>query len=447
MTKPLAGLCFCLVMMAPSGMAQAQQGADGAAAAKPQLSELLISGRESVGFADAQQDPKNQLEHAEVRAAQSRALISFSPLQPLRDSFEAFNEQMERAAHLKFGLAFHTLYQGASKVRPGTDDSGIATVTSFTGRWALVNRGKPTQGELFFQLEGRWDYGTTGPGTIGLASIGTAGGTANTYAAYSPAFLLRNLYYRQGSKEAGWVLRIGKITPGQMFLTSRHISPKSTYLPIAGTGLFTAAFPDSGLGIAGVRYLSDDRVYIAGGIIDANADRYNWGDLGAGDFYKAVELGVKIAPLTEQAGYSKVLLWHTDGTKDGQPINASTGESGWGFSMLAEQELTQDGRLVLLGRYGRSFDKAATYDQQAGVHLLSYDPFGLFGHDVIGTAFNWIDSSAAGTRDEYNWETFYRFPLLPDVDVTLSYQAIFNPAFETRFDRSSVFSLRLSSVF
>ena len=446
MTKPLAGLCFCLLMMAPSGMAQAQQGADGAAAAEPQLSELLISGEEPGGFADSQEDPTNQIEQAEVEAAQTDALIQFSPLQPLRDRFKAFNEWMERAAHLKFGLAFHTLYQGASKVRPGTDDSGIASVFGFTGRWALVDRGQPTQGELFFQLEGRWDYGTTGPGTIGLASIGTAGGTANTYAAYDPTFLLRNLYYRQGSKEAGWVFRIGKITPGQMFLTSRHISPKTTYLPIAGTGLFTAAFPDSGLGIAGVRYLSD-RVYIAGGIIDANADRYNWGDLGAGDFYKAVELGVKIAPLTEKAGFSKVLLWHTDGTKDGQPINASTGESGWGFSMLAEQELTHDGRLVLLGRYGRSFDKAATYDQQAGVHLLSYDPFDLFGHDVIGTAFNWIDSSAAGTRDEYNWETFYRFPLLPDVDATLSYQAVFDPAFETSFDFSSVFSLRLTTVF
>jgi porin len=432
MTKPLAGLCFCLWMMAPSGMAQAQQGSD--------------SGGVQFGFATAHQDPTNIIKYAEERAAQSSALFAFSPRQPLRDSFEAFNERMERAANLKFGLTFHTLYQDASKVLPGTDDSGIASVLSFTGRWGLVNRGQPTQGELFFNPEGRWDYGTTGPGTIGLASIGTAGGTANTYAAYDPTFLLRNVYYRQGSKEAGWVIRIGKITSGQMFLTSRHISPKSTYLPIAGTGLFSVAFPDSGLGFAGVRYLGD-RAYIAGGIMDANGDRYNWGDVSAGDFFKAVELGVKITPRTEKAGFSKLLLWHTDGTKDGQPINAMTGNSGWGFSMLAEQELTDDGRLVLLGRYGRSFDKAATYDQQAGVHLLSYDPFDLFGHDVIGTAFNWIDSSAAGTRDEYNWETFYRFPLLPDLDLSLSYQAIFNPAFETSFDFSSVFSVRLATVF
>jgi porin len=217
-------------------------------------------------------------------------------------------------------------------------------------------------------------------------------------------------------------------------------------LPIAGTVLFSAGFADSGLGIVGARYLSD-RVYIGAGIIDANADRYNFGDLGAGDFYKGVELGVKIAPLTEKAGFSKVLLWHTDARKDGQPINAMTGESGWGVSILAEQELTHDGRLVLLGRYGRSFDKAAAYDQQAGVHLLYYDPFDRMGDDVVSTAFNWIDSADEGTRYEYNWEMFYRFPLTRHLDATLSYQAVFDPASETSFDFSSVFSLRLTMVF
>ena len=62
MTKQLAGLCFCLLMMAPSGMAQAQQGADGAAAAKPQY---------PVGFADSREDPKNTLNYAEVNAVQT----------------------------------------------------------------------------------------------------------------------------------------------------------------------------------------------------------------------------------------------------------------------------------------------------------------------------------------------------------------------------------------
>jgi hypothetical protein len=78
---------------------------------------------------------------------------------------------------------------------------------------------------------------------------------------------------------------------------------------------------------------------------------------------------------------------------------------------------------------------------------LHYQPTGRFKNDVIGTAFNWVDSAYANTRDEYNWETFYRFPLLPEVDTTLSYQAIFDPAFQTNFDFSSAFSLRMTTSF
>ncbi len=52
-----------------------------------------------------------------------------------------------------------------------------------------------------------------------------------------------------------------------------------------------------------------------------------------------------------------------------------------------------------------------------------------------------------GSRDEYNVEVFYRFPLFPGVDTTLSYQSVINPALNPNFDHASVFSLRLRSVF
>ncbi len=398
------------------------------------------------GFGSSRQDPKNILKDIETRATQKVGLIPFSPLQPLRDRFKGFNDALYQRAGMKLGVAFHHLFQGASNVLPMTADSGTATDTDITGSWELFRRGRPTMGELMFSVEGRWDYDTVGPQDIGFSSVATAGGTANTFSAYDPSFILRNLFYRQGGEEAGWVFRLGKITTDALFLTNRHISPNATFLPNAGTGVFAAGFADSGLGIAGAWYLND-RIYIGGGVADSNGDRFNWGDIGEGQFYKGVELGVKVNPLTEKASFSKLLLWHTDGTKDGQPINANTGEAGWGFALVAEQELTYDGRLVLIGRYGRSFENASIYDQQAGVHLLYYDPFGRFKNDAIGTAFNWVDSTFENTRDEYNWETFYRFPLLPDVDTTLSYQAILDPAFTTDFDFSSVYSLRMTTSF
>jgi hypothetical protein len=53
---------------------------------------------------------------------------------------------------------------------------------------------------------------------------------------------------------------------------------------------------------------------------------------------------------------------------------------------------------------------------------------------------------SAVPRDESNVELFYRFPLFPDLDMTLSYQAVINPALDPNNDFGSAFSLRFRSL-
>jgi hypothetical protein len=83
------------------------------------------------------------------------------------------------------------------------------------------------------------------------------------------------------------------------------------------------------------------------------------------------------------------------------------------------------------------------------VHFLLNEPriFSRFKSDAIGTAFNWAKLPVPGTRDEYHFEVFYRFPLFPKVDTSFSYQSVFNPALTRDIDHASVFSLRLRTVF
>ncbi|MEP1933283.1 carbohydrate porin [Parasphingorhabdus sp.] len=252
-----------------------------------------------------------------------------------------------------------------------------------------------------------------------------------------------------GSPEAGWVFRAGKITTDAMLLTNRNLTPNTTFLSNAGTGMFVAGYPDSALGAAGALYTADQRAYVAGLIADANGDRFNFGKIYKADFYKAAEVGFKIYPRTEKASYSKFLVWHTDGTFDGSGANANTGKDGWGFGTVLSQELTADGNTVVVGRYGKAFDKAAIFDQQAALALLRYQPFGQFSFDddVLGAQVNWIDSSTTGARDEYSVETFYRFPVFPDLDTTIAYQAVINPANTTAFDTAHVFSIRAVTSF
>ena len=386
----------------------------------------------------------------EERRAQKEALFQVSPLKPLHDATGKMWDSIYQATNIKMGLTFNHLFQWLSDALPDKDKYGTTTDSDFVGAWELLNRGEPTQGKLYVHVEGRWDYGTTGPQTLGFDSIAAAGGTGNAFSEYDPAVLLRNLYWEQGSQEAGWAYRLGKITPDSMLATSQHISPVTTFLPNVGTGLFASAYPDSGLGIVGVWYPSD-RYRILGLVSDANADRYNWGDIDEGDLYAAFELGIKFFPRTEKAGFSKFTIWHTDGTDDGHPINANTGAEGWGITVKLEQELTDDGQTVGVLRWGKSWDEAGIYDQQAGAHLLFYGPFsnsalGL-NNDVIGFAVNWVDSAYADTRDEYNLEVFYRFPLFPGLDTRLSYQYVIDPAFTREIDGVSVFSIGFRTVF
>lgn len=111
--------------------------------------------------------------------------------------------------------------------------------------------------------------------------------------------------------------------------------------------------------------------------------------------------------------------------------------------------MTDDGRAIGILRWGKNWDDSSIYKEQVGAHFLLYDPPGPAGlqNDLIGIGANWIESVAAGARDEYNVEVFYRLPLFPGVDTRLSYQYVIDPALTRDIDHASVFSLGFRTVF
>ena len=423
-----------------------------ASAQSPGQSQVQLDQR--AGFTTDLQDPVVELrrirQRREIAREDGDALFLTSPLTPLREATIAAEKRIYERTNFKFGASGNHLLQGLTDERPGTEDFGMSSFLIYTGTWDGWKKGTPYQGEITCSVEGRWNYGPPDPVTLGAQSLGTTLFTANPFTTYTPTFLVRNLFWRQGSREAGWRYRIGRVTPDQFLASSRHITPLDTFLPI-GTGAFVIGLPDSGLGWIGGFYLND-RVNIVGAVHDANANRTNFGELDEGDLFKAVELQVKILPFTENAGYSKVTFWHNDGTADGQPINGSTGAEGWGVYIKLEQELTKDGRLIAVGRWGRSEKESAVYEKLVGAQLVYYDPFNSgrykrmgFECDVVGIGYNWGEAVGA-ERDESDVELFYRFPLFPEMDATVAYQAIFNLGNDATNDFGSAISLRLRST-
>ena len=361
-------------------------------------------------------------------------------------------EQTEEQRDSSFTLrgAMHNLYQAISDGFPDTDRWGVATDLDIVGTWKLINKGEANQGQIFFHIEGRWDYGTTAPSTLGVTSLGSAIRTADSYNAYTPTFLpFRNFYWQQGSVEAGWTYRLGKVTIDQVLGTSQHLTPFTTFLPSGSIGI-NQPYPDSGLGAIGAWYFNDHS-YILGAINDTNADRFGLETL-SGDFYKAVEFGYKIDPDSERAGFSKLTIGHTDGTSDGKPANAALGPSGWGFTLKLEKELTADGRAIGILKLGKSTNDSAVYKNLASVHFLLYDPPDLpigraTNDDLVGVGLTWAEPAIPGTQEETMFDIFYRFPLYSGADMTLNYQSVFNPALNADVDHASVFNLRVRFTF
>lgn len=400
------------------------------------------------------QDPAVELRNIRERRllirTPSDSLFRTSPLTPIREATIAAERGLYERTDIKFGASGNHLLQGLTDERPNTDDYGMSSFFIFTGTWDGYRKGCPNQGEITTSIEGRWNYGPPDPVTLGAQGLGTTLFTANPFTTYNPAFLVRNMFWRQGSREAGWRYRIGRVTPDQFLASSRHITPLDTFLPI-GSGAFAIALPDSGFGWIGGFYLND-WLNVAGAIHDANAARTDLGELSQGDLFKAVEIQAKLYPLTDNAGYSKLTLWHNDGTADGNAINGSTGQDGWGFFLKLEQELTSDGRVIGVGRFGRSYMDSAVYSKLAGGHMVIYDPLCSgrydrmgFHADAIGIGSNWGLQTGA-LREETDIEMFYRFPLLPEMDMTFAYQAIFNPGLDPNNDFGSAISLRFRST-
>lgn len=243
--------------------AAAEVRAERIAALADLLREVKLGERIEFGpdFTSDLLDPVVDLRNIKAKRQQTKtpdyALFRRSPLKPLYEAADRGEQRIYESTNINVGAAFNTLAQGLTESLPGEDTYGMVTAMSLIATWDGFNKGASNRGEITCGLEGRWDYSTTGPTELGFLGLGSLGFTANPFAAYTPTFLVRNLFWRQGSREAGWLYRLGKVTPDSMLATSTHINPLGTFLPIVGTGGFTMALPDSGLGLIGGFFIND----------------------------------------------------------------------------------------------------------------------------------------------------------------------------------------------
>jgi hypothetical protein len=310
-SEPLKGAVLfpvwvaCLLIGLTSSAVQAAEGENGAEAS---ATAVIESEKDALQKQDSQsgepiggnnQDPTVLLQHIKQRRTQRDSLFRTSPLGPAHEGAKQWHDKVYEKTHINSGVAIHHLFQWLSESLPGTDDWGTATDVDLTASWELTKRGEPYQGNLYVHLESRWNWGTTGPMSLGPRSLGMLQNTGNTYEKYVPVTIIRNFYYQIGGPKSKAALRFGKVTIDSILGTTAHNTPTTSFLTFAATGAFAIALPDSGLGTVGVWHFND-RLKLLGAIHDSNANRLDLGDISHGGFdgvfFSALELGYMFAP-------------------------------------------------------------------------------------------------------------------------------------------------------
>ena len=142
-------------------------------------------------------ESSNLLSSIGERRDQKDSLIPVSPLGTVREGMGEVNEGLYNTFGLKFGMVFTHAFQKVTDALPGQDDVGTATTADFLASWGLIDKGGPYLGQAIAHVQGRRNYGTTGPEALGFNSLGSAIGTADTFDEYQPdTFVLRNLTTR-----------------------------------------------------------------------------------------------------------------------------------------------------------------------------------------------------------------------------------------------------------
>jgi porin len=372
-----------------------------------------------------------------LRSSQrKKALLSGDPLQGFHGAWTEATKRIYDQTGIDFGAAITGLYQGSSRALADAEDRGFAIDYDLFGRWDLLFRNTPWQGALYFASEARVPHTDIPPAQL-RQSIGSVLGTIDGF--NDQPYLLTNLFWRQGSKQAGWIYQLGRFSPDGVINVSQYNNPNENFHPIGLVGSLTISFPAHGIGAAGVVYPTED-TYILGLINDANGDKRTKGHIERGEFFKAVEIGFKPNYQKSFEGRHSITFWHVDEReRRGVP-------EGHGIAVKLEQDLTRSGNTVGMLRYSKSFGGASLLDEQASAYLI-FKNITRLDNDMLGFSVGWADPTNAALRDEKIAEIFYRFPFTPFLDLTTSVQSIWDPAATQQIDQATVGSIRFRKTF
>ncbi len=388
---------------------------------KPQQTTQAITGPDAV---DNQLDEDRQ---DKSRPGGTRRLKSWD------DWKDGFAER----TGLSFGLDYNVL--GFAATDSLGEDTSAGGAFRLFGSWDLIGRGTNNKGGIIFKFENRHAYTDVAPAGFG-PELGYAGFLNAVFS--DQGWRATHLHWRQGFGDGRGVAYLGFLDVTDYVDAYALTSPWTAFSNQAfetGSGTI-GGLPDGALGAMVGGFVSS-RIYVIGGIADANGDPT---DLAGGvdslfdefETFKSLEIGwTSSQPGQYLVNNVHATIWQID-----ERAVAGTPD-GWGIAFSASGIVGE--RWLPFVRGGWSKDGGSLYESALAVGF-GYKPKDR--HDVLGVGLHWSRPNEStflpGLDDQFTGEVFYKLQVVDKLAVTASVQVLGSPALNPDQNVIGVFGIR-----
>jgi porin len=368
--------------------------------------------------------------------ARPAGLLPYGPVSLLDPLWKQLDAKTQRIG-LDIGFAYTALYQAASD-GPGERDAAAGDVDVF-GDWRFIGGpNDPNRGFLYFAAENRHELFTPISPADLRNEIGSLWKTTDGF--NQQVLTLREIYWQQHIAGDRLIVRTGKLDAKNYYSNNYWQSDNKYFLNEAFSFFPVRASPGNGLGLNLTSKLSDE-CYVSTGFQDVQGRKTTGGfDTFFGDFnlFGAAEVGFTPTIDSLGKGTYRFTAWYRDaGETTGTPHDA-------GFDLSIDQRVAEN--LIPFFRYGWAEGNVNSLEQMIDLGV-GWEGKLLTRSDVIAIAGSWGRPADSDLCDQYAGELFYRLQVSPDNQLTLGYQVIVNPTFDTRNDVVGVFECRWRVTF
>jgi hypothetical protein len=368
--------------------------------------------------------------------ANPAGLFPYSPVSLIDPAWRDLNRAAEESG-LTLGLAYTAVYQHASN-GPGVRDAAGGDVDLF-GEWRLLgDKVDPNRGALLFAAEDRHELFTSIPPASLGSEIGSAWKTTDGF--NEEVLTFREVYWQQHFGGDRLIARLGKIDAKQYYASNYWASDNKYFMNNAFSGFPLVAYPSKGLGMNLTAKLGD-QWYLSAGAQDGQgtATRVG-GDTLFGDLnlFSAAEIEFTPAMAGIGKGAYRLMGWYRDaGTADDTPYDK-------GFAFSCDQHVGD--HLVPFFKAGVGKRNVTGIEAMISAGV-GWEGKALTPSDIIGVAASWGKPADHDRDAQYAIEAFYRLQVARDIQLTVGYQAVFEPINAPGDDVVGVFEVRWRIAF